>query len=261
MKFNKDIRQSLLIIIFIVIVSSLSYLIYLILDSPSAGWIVAVAFVIVTMKETGWKKSITSLSAVIVLCFIAYFIMVIMESKEYKVGLAAYESENFTEAVTFFEQVIAQDKTHYNAYYYLCSSKLKLKQYSEALPYCNQAIHLDYPIKNESFAARARVHENLGATQKAITDYSESLRSFQSWYVLYERCRMYIRNRDYDKAISDCNASLKLNPQWYAPLLPLGNALYQKKDFENARLTYVKYQNKVSDIPDYMRRRIIELSN
>jgi tetratricopeptide (TPR) repeat protein len=257
---SKQFGQYLGAAAIIALVVVLIYFFYRLWTSESAVWLLGIAFSLTLMIETGWKNSLVSLTSVAIFCLIIYFIMMLLESKEYKEGIAAYENKAYQQAVTYLQQVVAQDKTHYNAYYYLCDSKLKLKQYKNALAYCNRAIDLDYPLKNESHAARGRVYEALGQTQKAIKDYSISLDHFQSWYVLYERCRMYIRSKQYDQAVADCEKSRQLNPQWQAILLPLGNAYYKNKNYDSALSIYLKYQLGVNEVPEYISDRIEQLS-
>lgn len=237
----------------------ISLLIFWLFFNVSLSTLIEIAFIIYLLVYAGWKRSTNSIIIIIIVCLIAYWFMWGTENPEYKSGVAAFKNNDYKTAVQKLEQVIEIERDHYDAYYFLCMAKSKQGHFKEALSACNTAIKLDYPIINESHNARARVYVALKQPDKAIQDYTISLKFFKSWYVLWERCRMYNRVNQYENAINDCKSSLELNEQWYDPWWPLGNAYYQKNDLKNALRAYENYQRKAKKTPEFMQKRIFEL--
>lgn len=245
--------------IFTLLIIIISFLIFWILGHARFDYMGEIAFIIFLIVYAGWKKAFYRFSIIILVCILIYLIQMIFESPEYKDGLEAFNQGDYITAIKKFKTVIANEPEHYNVAYKLCISQYNLGQYKEALPNCNRAINYVYPLENESYAARARVYKALNMPSKAIRDYTKSLKSFNSWYVLWERCVMYNRVKQYEKAIKDCHSALKLNKDFYDVWWPLGNAYYAKNEYSKALKAYLNYQHKANKTPEFMQKRIVEI--
>lgn len=262
MKYDNNITKGewLFWTIFTVIITIISIFIYWMVDGIKWHNIAEVAFIIYLIGYAGWKTAFHSFVSIALICIVIYLFILAMENPEYKSGISALNNNDYKTAITKLEQVIADDPGHYNAFHALCEAKTKVGHLKEALLDCNRAINLNYPIKNESYANRARVYEKLGKHEKAIKDFTVSLKHFKSWYVLYERCILFNRVKRYDNAIKDCTTAHKLNNDFYHLWWPLGNAFYQNKEYKKAFQAYKNYQQKAEKTPEFMQQRMAEIS-
>ena len=246
-------------LLFTLVIIAISYLIFWVIGYERFDYYGEIAFIICLIIWAGWKKAFFRLSLITLACILIYIVLQVLESTEYKEGLAAFDRQDYVTAVKKLKRVIANEPDHYEAAYRLCTAQYKLGQYNEALPHCNRAINLGYPLENESYASRARVYRSLNRPLKAIKDYTASLEAFNSWHILWERCVMYNQVKKYDKAIDDCQSALKLNKELHEAWWPLGNAYYYKEDFNNALSAYLNYQKNFKQSPEFMQDRITEI--
>lgn len=217
------------------------------------------AFIIWLIVYAGLKRAFYRFAIIILVSILIYFGINLFESREYKEGSKAFDKEQYEIAIQKLKVVLENEPDHYEAAYKLCVSQYKTENFKEALSSCNRAIKYGYPLENESHATRARIYKSLNEPNKAIRDFSRSLKSFTNWFVLFERCALYNQLKQYDKAIDDCKLALELNENLHEAWWSLGNAYYHKKDFNNALNAYLNYQKKSKEIPNFMRDRIIEM--
>ena len=123
----------------------------------------------------------------------------------------------------------------------------------------NRRLTMTTPDGNLTVLADKHGGKKLNRPKEAIDDFTSSLRFFRSWYVLFERCRLYNQIKRYDDAIRDCRAALAMNKTFYDVWWPLGNAYYQKKDFRSALDAYSRYQQNAEKTPEFMQQRIRDL--
>lgn len=245
--------------LFAVLITVIGVTLFWFIDPATWNYYTELAFIIFLIGVAGWVRALRRFVLIGLVCVLVYLLMAAFESPEYKAGAEAFDDEDFETAVAKLKTVIDGDPEHYEAAYRLCVAHSKLERYEEALPYCNRAIKLDYPIKNESYSARARVLRGLNRPKAAIDDFTESLRYFKSWYVLWERCRLYNQVKRYDDAIRDCRKALAMNKTFYDVWWPLGNAYYQKRDFKKALEAYTRYHQNAAETPEFMKQRIKDL--
>jgi len=219
----------------------------------------------------GVKEGIKGILWLFFISIIAFIILWMMESPEYRSGMRAFENGDYSTAIEKLNQELKKNPDHPKAYLARCLATSKSGRPEQALSDCNKAITLGHDRKDESYAARSRVYSDLGMLKNAIDDFTVALKYTEwdsissKWYILYERGIVNEKFGRHDGAIRDFRAVFALNEDWYHAWLPLGNAYYSKGDEQKALQAYKKYLKsydpKVDSFPEALKRRMLYLRN
>ncbi len=85
---------------------------------------------------------------------------------------------------------------------------------------------------------RGIAYQNKGDIDKALADYSESLRIKPIFAAALNRGQIYSGRNNFDMAVADFNAALKIKPNDIDALKNRGYANFQKRDFNAALADY-----------------------
>jgi tetratricopeptide (TPR) repeat protein len=217
----------------------------------------------------GIKEGLKGVCWLVLVCGIFYLIFWFFESPEYRAGYTAYEKGDYVTAIDNLDLAIKTHPEKGNGYLLRCKAKLKSGQTHAALPDCNLAIMLKYERKEESYAARARVHKKLDMLEQAVADFTVALKhvnwdsSESKWYLLYERGLVNEQLERSDYAISDLLAAIELNEDWYAAWWPLGNSYFKKGKLILSLSAYEHYREShdpnVDPFPESLNKRMAYL--
>ncbi|MCA9803830.1 MAG: tetratricopeptide repeat protein [Cyanobacteria bacterium HKST-UBA02] len=154
--------------------------------------------------------------------------------------------------------------------------RLKLKQYREAVRDAGLSIKLDSKLEARSSYLRGICFSRLGDSDNAIKDFSRVLelspkvvdwdyaaycpedRSVDKWIrkvvgpseVLVQRARVYMKKKDYEKAIADCTRALKIDPILVEALEVRAAAYNAAKKFAPCLADYEKAVEITNSRPD-----------
>ena len=124
----------------------------------------------------------------------------------------AVQAANPSEAIALYEQIIQIDPQSSEAYNNIGELYGSLNQLGKAMPYFLKAIELN-PMMGVYYSNLALVFQCQGNVEEAIDNYTKSIALQPSWSAYNNRATLYVYNKEYDKAIEDCNAALKLRGQ------------------------------------------------
>ena len=116
------------------------------------------------------------------------------------------------EAIALYEQIIQIDPQNSEAYNNIGELYGSLNQLGKALPYFLKAIELN-PMMGVYYSNLALVFHYQGNIEEALDNYTKSIALQPNWSAYNNRASLYIYNKDYDRAIADCTAALKLKGQ------------------------------------------------
>lgn len=154
--------------------------------------------------------------------------------------------------------------------------RLKLKQYREAVKDAGLSMKLDSKLEAKSSYLRGLCFSRLGDSDNAIKDFSRVLelsprvvdwdyaaycpedRSVDKWIrkvtgpaeVMVQRARVYMKKKDYEKAIGDCTRALKINPHLVEALEVRAAAYNAAKQFGPCLADYEKAVEITNSRPD-----------
>ena len=169
-----------------------------------------------------------------------------MEIMDYfEQGYDKQNAEQYTEAIAYYDKVLELDKDFERAYVQRAYCKSMLQQYESAIEdykialklnpndaityfnmgcmifkldnkttdtsYFDKAISMDSDNMAEAYLFRGTIHENIGEYQKAVEDYTNTIRlgmAFDTTY--YKRGYCYHCLEQYEKAIEDYTKAIEL---------------------------------------------------
>lgn len=132
-------------------------------------------------------------------------------------GLEEYNSNNYSEALEWFQTAVKQDPNNFLANMYISSIMGDDKKFGAALSAINKAIQ-SIPKKDKemlSFALSLRgdIYVTMGDTIKGLQDYENSIKSDPSNRDVYKaRGQVYYEQGKYSLADSDYNKMIDLDP-------------------------------------------------
>ena len=124
----------------------------------------------------------------------------------------AQRAETPPQAIGIYEKIIQQDPQNSEAYNNIGELYGNMGQPGRALPYFVKATELN-PMKGVYYSNLALVLHCQGHVEEAISNYSKSIALQPSWSAYNNRATLYNYRKEYDNAIADCTAALKLNGQ------------------------------------------------
>ena len=124
----------------------------------------------------------------------------------------AQQAETPAQAIGIYEKIIAQDPQNAEAYNNIGELYGNMGQYGRALPYFIKATELS-PFRGVHFSNLALVFQCQGNIEDAISNYSKSIALQPSWSAYNNRATLHNYRKDYDYAIADINAAMKLKGQ------------------------------------------------
>lgn len=132
----------------------------------------------------------------------------------FRQGTKAYENDDFTGGIEYFEKVIARGPRNAGAYYNLGVGYFNLERYQKALDAFSNAISI-YPNDSLSYQFRGRVHYLTGNFESCLKDYEKVVELRPDDPVAYyNRGTAKGRLRDYLGAIKDFDRALELRPDY-----------------------------------------------
>ena len=115
-------------------------------------------------------------------------------------------------AIALYEQILRIDPQNSGAYNNLGEIYGRLNQLGKAMPYFLKAIELN-PLNSVYYSNLALAFLHQGNIEEALSNYTKSIALKPSWSAYNNRASIYLYNKDYDRAIADCTAALKLKWQ------------------------------------------------
>jgi tetratricopeptide (TPR) repeat protein len=142
--------------------------------------------------------------------------------KSFELGLAAYKAQNYEEAVTQFQSVVAADPKQDVAFANLGNALKEVKKYDESAAAYKKAIEL----KPMEAAYQNNLALSLGAAgkmdeAKAAFETAAKLDPKRAGEFLYNEAAMYNNNQDYPKAMDAFRRTLEADPNNKGAMLQL----------------------------------------
>jgi tetratricopeptide (TPR) repeat protein len=156
----------------------------------------------------------------------------------YRRAQAAYESEDFDQAIRIFDEVIRLDPTYVQAYVSRGMAWNEKSEPDQALKDFNGAIPGD-PRFAPAFFHRGMTWNARKEYDKAIKDFNAALAlDPEDDAALFNRGVAWSQKGDHDRAIRDFDASIKLDDTFAPAFVLRGDALASKRQFEKALQDY-----------------------
>ncbi|MDJ0735638.1 MAG: tetratricopeptide repeat protein [Nostocaceae cyanobacterium] len=161
----------------------------------------------------------------------------------FQMGVKTMQQGNYSQAITYFTQVIQQQRNFAGAYSNRCLAHLQLQDYQNAVTDCTAAIDF-FPGNPEAYLNRGIAHYRLLEYAEAIADDNQVIalqpRDFRAYY---NRGIASAALGNYQQAISDYNLALTQIPQKSNYLLgdiynDRGLAYFELKDLSAAMLNF-----------------------
>lgn len=132
----------------------------------------------------------------------------------YELGEKYFAEENYEKAEFHFQKAAKIDRGNWKILYNLARSKEEVGKYDKAIDLYTQSLNIKNTV--EGHLGRARCYEKDDYyLEGAIIDYSEALklRPKDNFEAYYGRGRVYIRDVNYYKALTDMNQAIKIRPK------------------------------------------------
>jgi tetratricopeptide (TPR) repeat protein len=149
-------------------------------------------------------------------------------------GQAYWSSRQYDLAVKDYDAVLALDPNYVQVLYERGWAFHSMQQFDRAVADADRLIAMGE--KSEKFAVhqlRCRALGELGKFDEAIRSCSEQLRR-HPWVFLEDRGEVYLLAGQYDRAIEDFDAALKINKESSFAILGRGKAMFAKHDYAAA---------------------------
>jgi tetratricopeptide (TPR) repeat protein len=133
-----------------------------------------------------------------------------------KEGLAIAKRNHLSKAIPFFDQAIKLDPNYTNAYLARAGTLLELEEDERALSDLNQVIKLD-PSIFQAYSKRARVYFELQRFKEALSDSSKLVQLAKTpedkSYALRMRGKLYVQTQQPSLALADYSAAMLVDPK------------------------------------------------
>lgn len=155
----------------------------------------------------------------------------------YTRGSVAYESKDYSTAITEFQQAIENAPEFTSARMSLAYSYIETNQIEKAE---EQFLAITKYLENPhlQFFELGLIAENSGDLEKAIEYSNQAIHSGKDAKYYYQRGIQHFKNESYAEAINDFSETLKLNPQFKDAYNDRGSAHRMQKDNESAIKDY-----------------------
>ncbi|MFH1453452.1 MAG: tetratricopeptide repeat protein [Armatimonadota bacterium] len=158
-------------------------------------------------------------------------------------GVCYYYTGRYENSIDCMNRVLQLDKNDYTAYNYIASNLIKLKEYNEAIKYCDKSLAIK-PSGQESASA----YNNKGLcyyeTQRyydAIDYYEKALRQKPTNTLFMNNMGLaYEKLKDYKKALNCYDKAIKVNPNDPSAYYNIGYLYYLDKQDETASTYFTK---------------------
>lgn len=165
---------------------------------------------------------------------------------ELGVNLSAIDKEK--EAQEHFEKAFAIDSAHQKAIYRLAIFQLKKRQHKAVIRLVDVGLK-SYPKNTLLISLKAQSFYNSMYFTQAIVWFEKLIALGERSLFVFEKLSVaYARELEYEKAISNLEEVLKLDPKNPAHLYKLGDLYFKAEAYVNAE-KYIKYALELQDTP------------
>lgn len=156
--------------------------------------------------------------------------------------------------ISIYTKALELDPTIAVAYYNRSNAYLDLKQYDKAEQGYTKAISLGFDT-GMAYAGLANAQYAMERNTEAEKNFTKALKLDPKQHFAYNnRGAIYLMHGEYDKAIADFNAALKL-AQFAMAYMNRGDAWAGKKEFQKALADYKTAEDMIGAEPDLRTRR------
>jgi tetratricopeptide (TPR) repeat protein len=137
--------------------------------------------------------------------------------------------KDYDRAISDCNKAIELEPKFAEAYTARCLIYTQKQERDRAIADCDQAIELD-PKSARAYNLRCLNRVTVGQLQSALADCNESLSLRPGYRTLNSRGLVYLKLGDYDRAIADYDAALRIDPNCATSLYGRGIAKLWKRD-------------------------------
>ncbi|MDH5367074.1 MAG: tetratricopeptide repeat protein, partial [Cyclobacteriaceae bacterium] len=127
-------------------------------------------------------------------------------------GNAAFENEDFEEALEHYDYVEKYDQNNWQVYHNIARCYEELEDYEKSNKYYTQAIRKNMKSEEASYLGRGRCYWNSEDYESAIMDFTTVInldeKNFDAYYL---RGKAYMKTLNYNEAFWDLLESIKLD--------------------------------------------------
>ncbi|MBB6459101.1 tetratricopeptide repeat protein [Flammeovirga kamogawensis] len=160
--------------------------------------------------------------------------------EEYSQGLELIKSGEYTEAVAYFNAVIANNNKNVGAFYHRSVARYKMKAFDGAIGDINKAIDLN-PLNADFFSHRGVVLHMQGNSKRALLDFDKAQKlEPENPFRYSSRAFIKANMKDVDGAIEDYRKAIELDPDDAIAHNNLGIIQEQRGAWDKAQEHYKK---------------------
>jgi len=171
-------------------------------------------------------------------------------------GLAALEEEDYTQAITFLEQAVAQEPNNEPAWFHLGVACFNDDDLPRALEAFRQALKLA-PRRAGTRLYIGRIYEQQGAFEEALRIFREEVLRTECVNKVKAQValgRTYLKAGLYGEAAEVLRQALEPEPKYVEALFALGLAETEQKDYEKAIEAFQKAKKILEEYSDLTSR-------
>jgi tetratricopeptide (TPR) repeat protein len=157
------------------------------------------------------------------------------------IAMSYYQAEDYGQAATGLQKVLAKDPHDAEACYTLARTYLELEEDKNALPYYQKAVDLD-TTKNVWMYELALMYYNMDQYANATKYFTRAANAgYPKSNDFYENSGFaYLYNNDYENGMKNLSIILSRKPNNASLLTDIAQALYQSKRYDDALVYYQK---------------------
>lgn len=162
----------------------------------------------------------------------------------FTIGKKLYNAGKYHESINVLDDVLAQDKYYYNAYFRKSYCNFHLKEYKTALRDIEYAFEIEM-LDNRYFYMKASNFDKLGQYETALY-YLDLAINFNkdNFNYISHRAGIFLEKGNYVKAIQDFNRILSLSPENYTAYYGRGLAKFNLKNKTGACMDWLYARDK-----------------
>ncbi|RPJ77551.1 MAG: hypothetical protein EHM20_05985 [Alphaproteobacteria bacterium] len=157
-------------------------------------------------------------------------------------GISAYDSGNYKEAITIYQDALAKDTDCVKAMYELALTYSAVREHQKSIDMCYRAMEYQYPYLNQIYLLAGTELDALGKSKEAVEVYESAIERFSNDYMLYYNVGItYLNLKEVKKAKNAFKTALYLRPTHPSSHLALAMVFNSEGNYIPALFAYSRF--------------------
>ena len=157
-------------------------------------------------------------------------------------GVSAYDSGNYKEAISIYQNVLNRDRNNVKAMYELALTYSAIEEHEKCLNLCYHAMEYQYPNLNQIYLLAGTELDVIGKSTEAVEVYEGAIERFPRDHMLHFNVGItYLNLKEVKKAKNAFKSALYLRPTHSSSHLALAMTFNSEGNYIPALFAYSRF--------------------